>query len=94
MKKILFIIPDGVGIRNYLFSDLLHLLQERNWEIGFLHALSPQAIEEIKKVHPGLNVREFSFYPYNEGIVNKFLRESVSYARLIHNTRLTGNPTV
>lgn len=93
-KKILFVIPDGVGIRNYLFSDLLKILQKQNWEIGFLHALSPQAIEEIKKVHPGLAFREFSFHPYKETLFNRFLRESVSYGRLIHNARITGNPTI
>jgi len=94
MKKILFIIPDGVGIRNYLFSDLLNKLKDQNWKIGFLHALSSEAIEKIKKIHPDVEFEEFSFLPYKERGIDKLLRESVSYARLIHYRRLTNNPTI
>ena len=48
-KKILFIIPDGVGIRNYLYSDVLRHVKEEA-EIVFWSPLLEQAFEEVNTV--------------------------------------------
>ena len=41
-KKVLFIIPDGVGIRNYLYSDIITNLKDKA-EIVFWSSLPKEA---------------------------------------------------
>ena len=93
MKKICFVIPDGTGIRNYLYSELVKHLHQKKCEIILLHSVSNKAINEINKVHK-TKFTSFKIPYYRETIFQKFLRESICYARLINNTKITGNVTI
>ncbi|MCF6182659.1 hypothetical protein [Lutibacter sp.] len=93
MKKICFVIPDGTGIRNYLYSELVDELQHKNCEIILLHSVSIEAIEEINKVHK-TKFKTYKLPVYKESYYQKYLREVVCYARLVHNTKITANNTI
>ncbi|MFK5957861.1 MAG: hypothetical protein QM495_03210 [Lutibacter sp.] len=93
MKKICFVIPDGTGIRNYLYSELVEYLQHKNCEIILLHLVSTEAIEEIYSVHK-TKFKSYRIPYYRESYFQKFLREAICYARLLNNTKITGNVTI
>ncbi|WP_332910228.1 hypothetical protein [Algoriphagus boritolerans] len=42
-------IPDGVGIRNYLYSPILPILNAAGAEIVIWHGLDPEVITQSKK---------------------------------------------
>ncbi|WP_299017166.1 hypothetical protein [uncultured Polaribacter sp.] len=93
MKKILIVVPDGVGVRNYLYSKFVnHLLADNN-EIIICHKLTKGAIEEIRKHKPELN--KFIEIPnFTEGLKARVLRESLAYARLLQNKKILNNKTI
>ena len=91
--KIFFVVPDGVGIRNYLYTDIVKHLTQSGHEVVLLHTLSDEAIEEVEKVH-SYSFKRLKLPPYKESIREKFIREVVSYARLRFNTKLCDNPTI
>ncbi len=85
--KILFVVPDGVGIRNYLYSNLLDELKGN--KIALLSPLPEKAFYQIKN--------EFEYFPLNlpkEGIVTRIARESATYARLCYNADKVSNSTI
>lgn len=93
MKKICIVIPDGTGIRNYLYSDLVQQLLKAKCKIILLHSISSNALDEINNVHK----QHFEAYElpiYKETIYQKFLRETVCYARLLHNQKLVKNESI
>ncbi len=91
--KICFLIPDGVGIRNYLYSDLLKILHRQGHEVVIWHALDQQVVELSSKLN-GFLPQQFTFSSYPEDFIIQLLRESTTYARLKHNQQITGNPTL
>jgi hypothetical protein len=91
--KILFVVPDGVGIKNYLYSNILRILDEKGARIGLLHHLHPGAILEIKKFH-NINVDDFRIKPVKEPLQIRFLREGISFARLLHYAKIKENDTI
>lgn len=93
MKKICFVIPDGIGIRNYLYSELVEHLQHKNCEIILLHAISSDAITEINRIHK-TKFKSYKLPVYKESYYQKYLREVICYARLLHNTKITANNTI
>jgi len=93
MKKIGFIIPDGTGIKNYVYSDLIQILTKKSYEILFFHSISDKAIEEIKKLHK-IDFESYKLPQFRETPYQKFLRETCCYARLIHNQKLVANDTL
>lgn len=81
--KIILIVPDGVGVRNYLFSNFTNLLLEKKHEIIILHKISDSAINEIKTIKPKLT--SFIEIPsFIENPKQRILRESLVYARLLN----------
>lgn len=91
--KILFIIPDGVGIRNYLYSHILtHLIGESH-EVIIWHALSDNALHEVESLH-NIKLHSEKLPYYKESVTEKFLRETISYARLRYNINVTKNQTI
>lgn len=93
MSKICFLIPDGVGIRNYLYSGVLQQLHSQGDEIHIWHSLDEEVIELSEKI-VGFRPHSHSLKSFtDEGIV-QILRESVTFARLRHNIRLTDNETL
>ena len=93
MKRILLIVPDGVAVRNYLYSSFINELQAKGVEVILYHQISNAAIEEVKKVQPTLT--EIKAIPhFIEKPKARLLRESLAYARLKFNTKILKNPTV
>lgn len=91
--RILFIVPDGVAIRNYIYSDFVKQLQQNNVEVMLYHRISKSALDEIKNLHPKISViKEIPFY--SENIFANFLRETLVYARLLRNKEVLGNKTI
>jgi hypothetical protein len=91
--KLLIIVPDGVGVRNYLYSSFIQELEKKNIDVFLYHQLSDSAISEIKLAQP--NLKEFRQIPeYKESIKSRLLRESLAFARLKYNSRKLKNPTV
>ncbi|GGG99525.1 hypothetical protein GCM10011416_17310 [Polaribacter pacificus] len=91
--KILFLVPDGVGIRNYLYSDLIPELRSCNAEICLYHKVSKSAIKEIEIVHK-IKIENKEISDLNETFYLKFLRESTAYARLIYFKDFLKNKTI
>jgi len=92
-KKVLFVVPDGTGIKNYLFSDILPQLAENNVEVLVYHNLSDNAILEVEKQH-NIKLTHQKTAVYHETKKQKFYREAIAYARLLHNAKLVNNPTI
>ena len=92
--KVCLVVPDGVGIRNYLFTDLLPKLISSNCEIVIWHSLTSNAINEVKLKHPSIIFEEYPLPKFSENKMQRFLRESAVYARLLYNTKIANNPTI
>ncbi len=89
----MFVVPDGTGIRNYLFSEIIPNLIKQNIELVVYHALSDEAIIEVEKLH-NIQLTKKTISKYKETVLQKLLRESICYGRLIYNAKLDKNPTV
>lgn len=92
--KICFLIPDGIGIRNYLYSSIIPLIQENGEELAIWHSLDAEVLEEVNKLHSELSVESFKFNFYKEAPFPRFLRDCIGYARLAVNAQLVNNDTV
>ncbi len=91
--KILILVPDGVGIRNYLYSDLISELRKSGAEICLYHKVSKSAIKEIERVHE-INIENIEISDLKEGFYLRLLRESTAYARLIYFKNVLKNKTI
>lgn len=92
--NICFLIPDGVGIRNYLYSPILPLLTEQGAKVTVWHGLNPEVIQQSKSINPSATPEEFPFQNYREDHMAQIFRDGISYARLVLNSKLTDNPTI
>lgn len=92
-KKILFVVPDGTGIKNYLFSNIIQYLTDEKVELIIYHALSDDALEEVENLHNVILTKK-RIPKYRETKKQKFFREAICYARLHHNAKLTENTTI
>jgi len=92
-KKVILVVPDGTGIRNYLFSQIIPNLIKQDCNVLIYHALSNEAIKEVEKLH-NITLTKKPMSRYNETIRQKFLRETICYGRLHYNSILENNPTV
>lgn len=91
-KHVLFLVPDGVGIKNYLYSQVISYLKDYA-EISIWSTLPEDAFKDVKKIH---NI-EFEYKHLvlkPEGVITRLYREASTYARLIYNSRLQNNPTI
>ena len=88
---IVFVVPDGTGIRNYLFSDVLRHFAGH--QITVLHSLSAEALAEVNKIHnrpiqfvkiPALPI------PKKDGL----FRDLIVFSQLNHNSRVIKNPAI
>jgi hypothetical protein len=91
-RKIIFVVPDGTGIRNYLFSQIIPNLIHQS-ELLIYHALFEEAIEEVEQLHD-IKLSKKVIPRYKETFTQKFLREAICYGRLIYNSKLENNPSV
>jgi len=92
LKKVLFIIPDGVGIRNYLYSDVIKNLKDQA-EIVFWSTLPQEAFDETFALHQ-VEIEYKRIVLPNENAITRLFRESATYARLVHNAKIQHNETI
>lgn len=88
-SKILLLFPDGVGIRNYLYSNVFNHLNE---DLILFHNFDPETIQAIQQ-NTSLN-QEVEIPKYQESVKEKFLRELICLARLHYNNSKVNNPTL
>lgn len=92
-RKVLFVIPDGVGIRNYLYSDMIVNLQEAGIEILLMHNLDQELIQLVNYKFK-IQIRQIKFKSFPETKIQTFYREATTFARLNTNAKRTKNPTI
>ena len=91
-NKILLLFPDGVGIRNYLYSDVVQHLK-KDAVLVIWSPLPEAAFEEVKTLHDlQFEFKQIVLQP--ENIVTRIFRESATFGRLIVNSKKTKNPTI
>lgn len=91
-KKVLFLIPDGVGIRNYLYSSVITHLKN-NSKIAFWSTLPEEAFEETFNLHQ-INVEFKKIKLHSEGFYTRLWKEASVFARLKYNSHKLDNPTI
>lgn len=92
--KIVLLVPDGVAIRNYIYSDFINELHQANFEVVLYHQIPAPAIQEIQKIQGNL-ISEYHRIPdFKESFFARILRESIAYARLLQNTKRLKNDTI
>lgn len=88
-NKIVLLFPDGVGIRNYLYSDVF---KDSNAELILYHGFDPKTVEDIKRSSA---IQHDVIIPkYKESVTEKFLRELICLARLKQNAKRCNNKTI
>jgi hypothetical protein len=87
-NKLLLIVPDGVGIRNYLYSKVFDNVQD--WVI--FHNLGTEILDHVKQYKNFTN--EITIPDYKESIKEKYLRELICLSRLYYNTNKVDNKTI
>jgi len=90
--KITLIVPDGVGIRNYLYSSFIDELISNDIDVIIYHNFNDEVVKEIKK-----NQSTFLFKKIpsiKEGFIERILRESLAYARLLRFKNILKNETI
>ena len=88
-NKILLLFPDGVGIRNYLYSNTFTNVNE---ELVLFHNFDPETVTAIKK--NAAIEGEIAIPGYKESVKEKFLRELICLSRLYYNHEQMKNPTL
>lgn len=88
-NKILLLFPDGVGIRNFLYSDVFKDAKE---DLVLFHDFDPETIVAIKE---NSQIKADIVIPkYIESFKEKFLRELICLSRLYHNHNKVDNTTL
>ncbi|MDI1303419.1 MAG: UDP-glycosyltransferase [bacterium] len=88
-EKIVLLFPDGVGIRNYLYSDVFKGVED---DLVLLHNFDETTIKALKD---NVTLSEAITIPvYKETIKEKFLRELICLSRLYSNRRKVANPSL
>lgn len=91
-QNILFVVPDGVGIRNYLYSSIIsHIKNHAN--IHFWTPLPKTAVEEVEKLH-SIIIGYTQISLPKESVLTRLYREAAIYARLLHNSKILENATI
>lgn len=88
-NKIFILLPDGVGIRNYLYTKVFESNSE---DLVLFHAFDSKTVETIMDF-TNIN-KEVKIPIYKETIKEKFLRELITLLRLKSNTKLVNNPSL
>jgi len=88
-NKIVLLFPDGVGIRNYLYSDVFKGMENQLVLFHAFDAKTEQAVKDITAIQNALSIPK-----YTESLTEKFLRELICLARLKYNAKTVDNPTI
>jgi len=88
-KKIMLLFPDGVGIRNYLYSNVFKGAED---ELVLFHAFDDKTEQGVREI---TNIQNSLIIPkYSESLKEKFLRELICLSRLKYNAKLVKNPSI
>ena len=88
-NKIVLLFPDGVGIRNYFYSDVFKGMEKQLVLFHAFDAKTEQAVKDITSIENSISIPK-----YSESLKEKFLRELICLARLKHNVKTVENPTI
>lgn len=88
-NKIALLIPDGVGVKNYVYSGVF---DDCDSDITVLHEFSRETYSKIKSEKH--NFKDCKLPIYKETKKEKFLRELIHLCRLKINAEIDGNPTI
>lgn len=89
MKNVLLLVPDGTGIKNYLYSKTF---QDIDATLHLAHNFDVATLSEIKK---RVTISSEILMPqYQEGIKEKYYRELIHKCRINHNEVLFKNPSI
>jgi len=89
MKRILLLVPDGIGIKNYLYSDVF---KNSEMEVSLFHNFDDDTLSHISRQ---VDIKASVVIPkYTESIREKFLRELIHLSRLRFNAKHVENPTI
>lgn len=92
--KILFLVPDGVGIRNYLYSNVINELIQKGFEIQLYHKVSQSALLELESVNKNITNNHLKMPFLIENFYLRLLRESTTYARLLLFSNILKNESI
>ncbi|MEC5166097.1 hypothetical protein RCH18_001832 [Flavobacterium sp. PL11] len=88
-QKIILLFPDGVGVRNYLYSNVF---KATTAELILFHNFDAQTIEAISE---NTSIKSNVTIPrYKESLKEKFLRELICLSRLHYNNKMVNNPSL
>lgn len=88
-NKTLLLFPDGVGIRNYLYSDVF---RGKEKELVLFHAFDKQTVAAVQKI-TGIQ-EELPIPTYKETAKEKLYRELICLVRLQYNAKKVGNRSI
>ncbi|MDC7999251.1 hypothetical protein [Gilvibacter sediminis] len=88
-EDIVLFVPDGVGIRNYLYADVF---KNRKANLHLYHNFDPDTLDRLKSELSFTSDHEIP--AYSESIKEKYYRELIHYCRLKLNTERTENSTI
>lgn len=87
--KVLLLFPDGVGVRNYLYSNVFKDFQG---DLVLFHNFDSETIKAIEK---NTSINEDIVIPnYKESVKEKFLRELICLSRLYYNDSKVNNSSL
>lgn len=86
--KIFLFVPDGIGVRNYLYSDLVKCLMPA--EVGMLHNLPNFVLETTSHLH-NTPITQYRLPDFRESKHQRILRDLATFSRLIRNSRVRKN---
>ncbi len=91
--RVLLVVPDGVGVRNYIYSSFIDELEARGDQVIIYHQISNGAIDEIKSVKKNVSIIR-RIPTYTESYMARLLRESTTYGRILINKKQLDNSTI
>lgn len=92
-SHVVFIVPDGVGIKNYLYSEVLKHLGKTT-KITIWSPLDQSAFKEVLEIHPERNIQYKSLKLHKEPMLTRLYREASTFARLTFFAHKTKNETL
>lgn len=90
--RVFLFVPDGVGVRNYLYADLISHLKATS-TAGIFHSLPSFVIDEVQKVH-GNSIEIHKLPPFTERKKERVLRDLATFARLMRNSAVKKNERI
>ncbi len=92
--KIVLLVPDGVAVRNYIYSDFIKELKDANFDIILYHQVPDSAINAINEVKKN-EISEIVRIPdFKVNFFSRILQESIVYARLLLNSQKLENKSI